>query len=67
MSSQAKTIQIFLPPGNPHGIRSAEITTRNEESKTLHAIYRQSPSFHLNQKKRSDTQQISHHTMQVLV
>lgn len=28
MSPQAKTIQIFLPTGNPRGIRSAEMTTR---------------------------------------
>lgn len=28
MSATAKTIQIFLPSGDPHGIRSAEITTR---------------------------------------
>ncbi|SNT70856.1 GIY-YIG nuclease family protein [Psychrobacter sp. LV10R520-6] len=28
MSPQAKTIQIFLPQGNPRGIRSAEMTTR---------------------------------------
>jgi len=28
MSSTPKTIQIFLPSGEPHGIRIAEITTR---------------------------------------
>jgi predicted GIY-YIG superfamily endonuclease len=28
MKSQAKTIQIFLPSGDPRGIRQAEITTR---------------------------------------
>ncbi len=28
MSSTPKTIQIFLPSGDPHGIRIAEITTR---------------------------------------
>jgi hypothetical protein len=28
MSSAPKTIQIFLPSGDPHGIRIAEITTR---------------------------------------
>ncbi len=28
MSATPKTIQIFLPGGDPHGIRSAEITTR---------------------------------------
>jgi len=28
MSSSPKTIQIFLPSGEPHGIRIAEITTR---------------------------------------
>ncbi|WP_162570787.1 MULTISPECIES: GIY-YIG nuclease family protein [unclassified Variovorax] len=28
MSSRAKTIQIFLPSGDPQGIRQAEITTR---------------------------------------
>ena len=28
MSHTPKTIQIFLPSGEPHGIRSAEITTR---------------------------------------
>lgn len=28
MKSAPKTIQIFLPSGDPHGIRSAEITTR---------------------------------------
>ena len=28
MSARPKTIQIFLPSGDPHGIRVAEITTR---------------------------------------
>jgi hypothetical protein len=28
MSSTPKTIQIFQPSGEPHGIRIAEITTR---------------------------------------
>jgi len=28
MSNTPKTIQIFLPSGEPHGIRIAEITTR---------------------------------------
>lgn len=28
MTPSAKTIQIFLPTGNPRGIRSAEMTTR---------------------------------------
>lgn len=28
MSTTPKTIQIFLPSGEPHGIRIAEITTR---------------------------------------
>jgi len=28
MSNTPKTIQIFLPTGEPHGIRIAEITTR---------------------------------------
>ena len=28
MSARAKTIQIFLPNGDPHGIREAELTTR---------------------------------------
>jgi len=28
MSQTPKTIQIFLPSGEPHGIRIAEITTR---------------------------------------
>ena len=28
MTSTPKTIQIFLPSGEPHGIRIAEITTR---------------------------------------
>lgn len=28
MSSRAKTIQIYLPDGDPHGIREAELTTR---------------------------------------
>jgi hypothetical protein len=28
MSSTPKTIQIFLPGGDPHGIRIVEITTR---------------------------------------
>jgi hypothetical protein len=28
MSSTHKTIQIFLPSGEPHGIRIAEITSR---------------------------------------
>jgi hypothetical protein len=28
MSTEAKTIQIFLPDGDPRGIRIAEITTR---------------------------------------
>lgn len=31
MPSQAKTIQIFLPDGNPRGIRIAEITSRTVE------------------------------------
>ena len=28
MTATPKTIQIFLPSGEPHGIRIAEITTR---------------------------------------
>ena len=28
MTATPKTIQIFLPSGEPHGIRVAEITTR---------------------------------------
>jgi hypothetical protein len=28
MSTTPKTIQIFLPSGEPHGFRIAEITTR---------------------------------------
>ena len=28
MQARAKTIQIFLPSGDPQGIRQAEITTR---------------------------------------
>lgn len=28
MIATAKTIQIFLPGGDPHGIRIAEVTTR---------------------------------------
>ncbi len=31
MSSTPKTIQIFLPSGEPHGIRIAEITSRIEQ------------------------------------
>jgi hypothetical protein len=30
--SQARTIQIFLPDGNPHGIRIAEMATRNVQA-----------------------------------
>jgi len=41
----AKTIQIFLPDGNPRGVRVAEITSRTEwkyeNGKTLDEVKKQ--------------------------